>query len=178
MELQQLRTPYLVDIRVLAARLQESSYYRLVQSFNTLAYGDMGIETDHLNNDSVWTGRYWLKDEDREGVPFSVWMTVKNGKLSGSTLEPNAFALIDQEELDASIRGHVADDEVVFLKTYKAFEHEPVYFEGELSEDGRTVVGKWYFGWPNEWSGPFEMTRGATDTNIPAVKTSRSDIAD
>ena len=178
MELQQLRTPYLVDIRVLAARLQESSYYRLVQSFNTLAYGDMGIETDHLNNDSVWTGRYWLKDEDREGVPFSVWMTVKNGKLSGSTLEPNAFALIDQEELDASIRGHVADDEVVFLKTYKAFEHEPVYFEGELSEDGRTVIGKWYFGWPNEWSGPFEMTRGATDTNIPAVKTSRSDIAD
>lgn len=138
----------------------------------------MGIETDHLNNDSVWTGRYWLKDEDRKGVPFSVWMSVKNGKLTGSTLEPNAFALIEQEELDASIRGHIADDEVVFLKTYKAFEHEPVYFEGELSEDGHSVVGKWYFGWPNEWSGPFEMKRGPTDTAISAVKTSRSDIAD
>lgn len=138
----------------------------------------MGIEIDTLKKDSVWTGRYWLKDENREGVPFSVWMTVTNGKLTGTTLEPNAFALIDQEELDANIRGHVADGEVVFLKTYKAFEHEPVYFEGELSEDGRSVVGKWYFGWPNEWSGPFKMTRGPANADVLATKATRSDVAD
>ena len=64
----------------------------------------------------------------------------------------------------------MGDNEVVFLWTYKAFEHE-------LSEDGRSVFGKWYFGWPNEWSGPFEM-RGAADVSKPAIKTTRSDIAD
>lgn len=137
----------------------------------------MGIETDHLKSESVWTGRYWLKDQNREGVPFSVWMTIKNGKLSGSTLEPNAFALIENEELDASIRGHVDANEVVFLKTYKAFEHEPVYFEGELSDDGRRVSGKWYFGWPNEWSGPFEMKRGAAESVVSTFKASKSDIS-
>ena len=159
-------------------QLQETGTFRLVQSFKCLTYERMGIETDHFNNDSVWTGRYWLKDQNREGVPFSVWMTVKNGKLSGSTLEPNAFALIKKEELEASIRGHVDENEIVFLKTYSAFEHEPVYFEGELSEDGRSVSGKWYFGWPNEWSGPFEMTRGVSDSVVSSLKTSKSDISD
>lgn len=138
----------------------------------------MGIETDHLKSDSVWTGRFWLKPDDREGVPFSVWMTVKHGKLTGSTLEPNAFDCTEQEELDASIRGHVADDEVVFLKYYKAFEQEPVYFEGELSKDGRKVVGKWYFGWPDEQSGAFEMKRDAADATTSVFKSTKSNIAD
>ena len=74
---------------------------------------------------------------------------------TGSTLEPNRWALIPDEQFDASIRGHVADREIAFLKSYCAFEHEPVYFEGEISDDGRKIVGTWYFGWPNEWSGPF-----------------------
>lgn len=138
----------------------------------------MGIKTDHFHDDSVWTGRYWLDKEDRDGVPFSVWMSIKQGKLTGSTLEPNTFDWVESEELDASIRGHVADDEVVFLKSYNAFEHEPVYFEGELSEDGRKVVGKWYFGWPDEQSGPFEMKRGSADATLSVFKASKSNIAD
>ena len=134
----------------------------------------MGIKCSHMHNDTVWTGRYWLKDRGREGVPFSVWLNVKDGKLSGSTLEPNAFALIQNEELDATIRGHITDEEVVFLKSYRSFEHEPVYFEGELSEDGREVVGKWYFGWPNEWSGPFEMKRSEVENVSPHLSVKRA----
>lgn len=121
------------------------------------------MKIDLSQNSAVWTGRYWLNDRDREGVPFSTWMSVIDGKLEGSTLEPNKFVLINHEELDADISGHVADEEIVFLKKYRAFEHEPVYFEGELVDDGRRVVGQWYFGWPNEWTGPFEMTRSAAD---------------
>ncbi|MHA7899236.1 MAG: hypothetical protein ACX94B_05180 [Henriciella sp.] len=136
----------------------------------------MGMKLDSTSLDGVWAGRFWLKDRNREGVPFSVWFTIKDGRLNGSTLEPNKFALITDEQLDATIRGHVADDEIAFLKSYRAFEHEPVYFEGELSEDRRRVEGQWYFGWPHEWTGPFEMTRStkdqvATDAQEPAAKT-------
>ena len=122
--------------------------------------------TNRIHDDTVWTGRFWLKDRNRKGVPFSIWMSIVDGKLTGTSLEPNVWALIENEELDATLSGHASDEEVVFLKTYKAFEHEPVYFEGELSEDGREVVGKWYFGWPNEWSGPFEMKRSVVDTTV------------
>lgn len=122
------------------------------------------MKTDSTNANGVWMGRYWLKDRDREGVPFSVWFSVSDGRLTGSTLEPNRWALIPDEQLDATIRGHIADQEIAFLKSYRAFEHEPVYFEGEISADGRKIVGKWYFGWPNEWSGPFEMTLSSSET--------------
>ena len=134
----------------------------------------MGTSRDHMPNGTVWTGQYWLKDRDRESVPFSVWLNVKDGKLTGSTLEPNAFALIQDEELDATIRGHINDEEVVFLKSYRSFEHDPVYFEGELSENGQEVVGKWYFGWPNEWSGPFEMKLSQVDTAWMPSSTKRA----
>lgn len=134
----------------------------------------MGIVRSHNQDHAVWTGRYWLKDQNREGVPFSIWMRVIDGKLTGTSLEPNTWALIDNEELDATLSGHVADEEIVFLKTYTAFEHEPVYFEGELSDDGRRVVGKWYFGWPHEWSGPFEMTCSAADASVSKFLASKN----
>lgn len=125
----------------------------------------MGMIRDTGSHESVWIGRYWLKDRNREGVPFSIWFTVKDGRIQGSTLEPNRFALIEDEQLEANIRGHVNEEELVFLKTYRAFEHEPVLFECELSEDGNSATGQWYFGWPHEWTGPFEMTR-----STPAAK--------
>ena len=134
----------------------------------------MGIVRSHNQDHAVWTGRYWLKDRNREGVPFSIWMRVIDGKLTGTSLEPNVWALIDNEELDATLSGHIADEEVVFLKTYTAFEHEPVYFEGELSDDGTKIVGNWYFGWPNEWTGPFEMTCSAADKAAPKSVASKN----
>ena len=115
----------------------------------------------------VWTGRYWLKDRDRDCGPFSIWIQLEGERLQGSTLEPNRFALITDEQLDASIRGHIIGQEIVFLKSYRAFEHEPVYFEGELSKDGKSATGQWYFGWPNEWSGPFEISR----QSVPSMST-------
>ena len=129
-----------------------------------MAYsGGMGMRCDSTDLDGVWVGRYWLKDRNREGVPFSVWFTIKEGRLEGSKLEPNRFALIHDEQLDATVRGHVADQHIEFIKSYRAFEHEPVYFEGELTQDGRRIEGQWYFGWPHEWTGPFEMTRGKVE---------------
>ena len=134
----------------------------------------MGMIRDTGSHESVWVGRYWLKDRNREGIPFSIWFTVKDGRLHGSTLEPNRFALISDEQLDANIRGHVNEQELVFLKSYRAFEHEPVLFECELSDDGNTATGQWYFGWPHEWTGPFEMKRSTIAAKEDAGKVNPS----
>ena len=119
----------------------------------------MGSNSESSDHSTVWTGRQWLADGKAEGVPFSAWLSLSEGRITGSWLEPNAFVLDDLEELEADIRGHIDDTEIVFLKTYRTSVHEPVYFEGELDSTGRKIVGRWYFGWPDEVTGTFEMTR-------------------
>lgn len=137
----------------------------------------MGSNSESSDHSTVWTGRQWLADSKADGVPFSAWLTISDGRISGSLLEPNAFVLADCEELEADIRGHVDDTEIVFLKTYRTFVHEPVYFEGELDHTGCKIVGRWYFGWPDEVTGTFEMTRKTQEASAqqqqgrPAVST-------
>lgn len=107
----------------------------------------------------VWSGRFNHDDEDRDGASISAWINVSEDRLSGSTLEPNTFVDSVEEELDCLLRGHVSGDEVVFLKTYQGLDQEPVYCEGTIADDGHRIVGKWYYGWPDEQSGTFEISR-------------------
>jgi len=123
----------------------------------------MGSNQTSSDHSTVWTGRVWLADGTGEGVPFSAWLTISDGKISGSMLEPNAFVLDDLDELEADIRGHVDETEIVFLKTYRTSVREPVYFEGQMDATGRRIVGRWYFGWPDEVTGVFEMTHKSQD---------------
>lgn len=118
----------------------------------------MGIETDFDTLSGYWSGQYWLGENDADGVRFSAWLTIEQGRLKGSTLEPSLFDICENKENEATLRGHVSPDEVVFLKTYKGVDHEPGYYEGELSDCGQHILGRWYFGWPDEVSGRFEMT--------------------
>ena len=119
----------------------------------------MGMKQDTCEISGVWSGRYDRDQDDSEGVRFSAWLNISNGRLSGSTLEPNTFVPDQGEELDATLRGHVNGTEVVFLKSYHGVDQEPVYYEGEIVDDGSRIVGKWYFGWPDELSGTFELNR-------------------
>ena len=119
----------------------------------------MGMTSQSDTLSGVWTGEYQHDQKGREGATFSAWLTITEDRLTGSTLEPNTFAETDQEELDALLRGHVHGEEVVFLKIYQGLKQEPVYCEGTISEDGRKIVGKWFFSWPDEISGTFEMVR-------------------
>ena len=145
----------------------------VAQNIGYLAYEiAMGIDSDTHALDGVWTGRYWLKSRERPGISCSVWLCVHDGRLAGSSLEPNKIVLRNEEELTADLRGHVQDQEVVFLKTYRTFEHEPIYFEGELQDCGKRIVGHWYFGWPNEWTGPFELSRKPIGASIASSKNS------
>ena len=118
----------------------------------------MGIEFDPKALSGIWSGRYWLGENDVVGVQFSAWLTIENGRLQGTTLEPSLFEICENKENTATIRGHVSPDEVVFLKNYDGVDHEPGYYEGELSDCGSKILGRWYFGWPDESSGRFEMT--------------------
>ncbi|MEO1554020.1 MAG: hypothetical protein AAFR82_08790 [Pseudomonadota bacterium] len=125
----------------------------------------MGIEHKFDALSGYWSGQYWLGEHDREGIRFSAWLRIEHGRLNGSTLEPSLFEICNNRENEATIRGHVSADEVVFLKTYKGVDHEPGYYEGELSECGQRILGRWYFGWPDEVSGRFEMTlKSASNT--------------
>jgi len=118
----------------------------------------MGIELVPNALNGIWSGRYWLGEHDRVGVQFSAWLTVENGRLQGTTLEPSLYEICENKENTASLRGHVSPDEIVFLKSYDGVEHEPGYYEGELSDCGQKILGRWYFGWPDERSGRFENT--------------------
>lgn len=109
----------------------------------------------------VWGGRYWYAHADTEAVPFSAWLSIIDGELSGTTLEPNTFVPSDAEELDALLRGHVAGDEIVFVKTYPQVEQDGVFYEGVIMDQGQRITGRWFFRGPDDWSGHFEMTRTA-----------------
>lgn len=116
----------------------------------------MGIDLDADTENSLWLGHYWLGDH---AIAFSAWITIVKGRLTGTTLEPVIFDCTqDREDRQAAIRGHATPEEVTFLKQYSGFDHEPAYYEGELSQDGDQIIGRWYFGWPDEASGAFELS--------------------
>lgn len=123
----------------------------------------------------VWSGRFWFDSEKCEAVPFSAWLTSTDGRMTGSTLEPSSCVSEAPGELDASIRGHQDGHEIVFLKTYHGLKREPIYCEGELVDNGVRIVGRWYFGWPDEETGAFEMLRDLTDTNAERSETAEAD---
>jgi len=119
----------------------------------------MGMKDKPCSLSGVWSGRFHHDQDGRDGTAFSAWLTISNDRLSGSTLEPNTFTDNDGDELDALLRGHVDNREIVFLKTYRGLDQEPVYCEGEITDEGRRIVGKWYYSWPDEKTGSFEMSR-------------------
>ena len=134
----------------------------------------MGITYDNSTISGVWSGRFSRENESSEAVAYSAWLTIINGRLSGSILEPNTFAEGMGDELDATLRGRVDGNEVIFLKTYQGIDQEPVYYEGEIVDDGKRIVGRWYFGWPEELTGTFEMSR---DGLVEASKESSTERA-
>lgn len=119
----------------------------------------MGIVCKSCSLNGVWSGRFQHDAGDRDGAVFSAWLTIVDGRVTGSTLEPNTFVQGEIDELEAALSGHVDGEEIVFLKTYEGLDQEAVYCEGAISDRDSKIVGKWYFNWPEEISGTFEMHR-------------------
>ncbi len=119
----------------------------------------MGIDCTSRLLNGVWSGCFYYESEGQEGVTFSAWLTLTNGRITGSSLEPNTFVDEDKDELEAILSGHLDGEEIIFLKTYRGLDQEPIYCEGSVCPRGEKIIGKWYFNWPKEIIGTFEMER-------------------
>lgn len=124
----------------------------------------MGIGYKSCSLDGVWSGCFYFDETAQEGVTFSAWITLTNGRITGSSLEPNTFVDQDRDELEANLSGHLDGEEIIFLKSYHGLDQEPVYCEGSVCPEGEKISGKWYFNWPQEISGTFEMERKRAKT--------------
>ncbi|MEO0551167.1 MAG: hypothetical protein AAFZ91_14695 [Pseudomonadota bacterium] len=127
-----------------------------------------------FNISGPWGGRYWYNDFIEEPVPFSAWLSVVDGALTGTTLEPNTFLFNGPEELDAELQGGVHGALVQFDKVYPGVEQPAVWYDGLLSEAGNRIFGSWVFRKPGELSGRFEMTRIMTKTRATAGASARA----
>jgi len=107
----------------------------------------------------LWGGMYWYPDSVVEPVSFSAWLSVIDGVLTGTTLEPNTFLLNGPEELGAKLTGSASVTRVQFSKAYPDVEQPPVIYSGAPSEDGNKISGSWRFRDLGYYSGGFEMTR-------------------
>ena len=119
----------------------------------------MGIDYKSRALNGVWSGCFYFDEAAQEGVTFSAWITLSHGRITGSSLEPNTFIDDDKDELEAKLSGHLDGEEIVFLKSYHGVDQEPIYCEGSICPEGEKISGKWYFNWPNEITGTFEMER-------------------
>jgi hypothetical protein len=86
---------------------------------------------------------------------------IENGTcLTGSTHEPCVGANCSCDTLFATLLGSRHDSVVTFVKTYDAAGphfHQPIAYEGTLSEDATEIEGRWTI--RRLWSGKFLMIR-------------------
>ncbi len=103
----------------------------------------------------AWSGSYDYSGNapgTSSAVEFSVNFSSANGtKLIGRGGEVTGGAL----QL-AEWRGHLRGDVFSFTKIYQGSWTHMVFYEGRVSEDGRTITGRWRI---NQMTGPFELRR-------------------
>ena len=111
--------------------------------------------TDDLNG--LWEGHFrYFASEDIGEWPFKARIVVKDGALSGMTIET---ASDGNGEVKAEIKGTVEGALVAFSKRYlqegEAYSRV-ISYEGTLSPDYSVIEGTWTH---SDGSGPFVMTR-------------------
>ena len=97
----------------------------------------------------VWSGRYWYASPDLRipaTIPFTASILERDGGLTGTTLEPNSFAMNDLHELTAEIEGSREADVIDFVKMYDALpgvHQNPIVYTGSVDADRTRIVGGW-----------------------------------
>jgi hypothetical protein len=113
-----------------------------------------------LTVDGMWHGEYWGGLNARP-VNFSLSVRLYGSDCRGRTEEPNTFGHRSAPKLYANIvcrLGGGGRRRLVFTKTYDGTggQSHSVEYEGEISLDGRRIMGTWRIG---TLSGPFSLTR-------------------
>jgi hypothetical protein len=92
-----------------------------------------------------WEGAYQYADEGHDPVVMDATFSVRGGKLTGDTSEPNTFVRPGPSDLTATVVGEViTGGRVSFMKTYDAPEDHSVLYIGQLSDDRQTLEGRWH----------------------------------
>ncbi len=99
----------------------------------------------------VWSGTYRYSDEQRRDTTVHFSLIARHAQASalfeGHVQEANAFGNPKDIVLEAAVHGFVAEDGTIdFVKVYDGHgdQTHALWYHGRLSEDRRTVSGKWY----------------------------------
>ncbi|MBB35580.1 MAG: hypothetical protein CME88_08910 [Hirschia sp.] len=126
--------------------------------------GAQATRTESLSG--LWSGRYWYMSTELHipaTVPFSAVILDTDGKITGTTLEPNSFVNNELIELTSIIDGQREGGMIDFLKIYDDLPdlHQyPIDYAGEVDEDLSRIVGGWSITHDlDEVRGGFELVR-------------------
>jgi hypothetical protein len=116
--------------------------------------------SDRLDMSGMWEGTYVYPGYQGPTTPFVATLSEADGRLTGSTLEPDLVGFAKTPgELEATIVGMRDGTAIDFIKTYREpLSHERIDYVGKLSDDGLVVTGVWSNG---ALDGTFEMRREA-----------------
>ncbi|MGA0599507.1 hypothetical protein ACO2Q3_02235 [Caulobacter sp. KR2-114] len=114
-----------------------------------------------LDLSGVWHGQFSYPRAGRDPVSFVATLDERAGAVVGDCEEVGAVAEAKGQTLTATLQGRRSDRELTFLKLYDGdnSRYDTVQYEGEVSEDGSEIVGRWTV--PGSWSGDFMMIRAS-----------------
>lgn len=94
----------------------------------------------------VWTGFYYYGD--RPGVPFTLYIEERGGKISGESSEPATFGDGSSNFLTARIKGSRNGNRFTFTKTYdgRGGVRHAVRYTAQIARDGMNMRGNWETG--------------------------------
>lgn len=107
------------------------------------------------NVSGEWRGHYTYRDRPDHGSGFNAFITEAAGQISGSVVDDVSLGR-------ASIAGHFSFPKIEFTKVYSnqgeqteviqeggkkyllvTNSRHPIYYEGTMTEDGKTMNGTW-----------------------------------
>lgn len=112
-----------------------------------------------------WSGWYsYALGLQQAVVPFTAMLSISaNGDLTGSSLEPNTFALEGGEELISELNGVASAERVSYVKLYqpgRGVHQTPIRYIGEVVDDATRIIGQWTITQGHQTAeGQFELSR-------------------
>jgi hypothetical protein len=114
-----------------------------------------------LNLTGQWQGQYSYSDRTKSPVPFSATLNDNGAWLDGLVEETGTAGDAKGLVIGATIQGRRSGHSVTWIKLYhRTFRlYDSVQYNGEVSQDGQEIEGRWQIG--TRAFGRFMMVRQA-----------------
>ncbi len=117
----------------------------------------MSSASNH-NVSGSWLGNYYYANVG-SASGFEAVFVQSGTALEGSILDDSALG-------EAHVSGSFAGNELTFCKIYNSKARDPVYYQGTLAEDGKSIFGTWRIN--ANCNGAWKAWR-LDDENVPEV---------